>query len=124
MTDTLHMSQGYSKTQKHILVVEDEEDILALIHYNLTREGFRSTCATSGEEALRLVQKDLPDLLGHEFVIDLETGVKFHGSLLLYYPVFPRLLPCGLKRFGKTGVSLKRPLDRNHMSSQCKEFRF
>ncbi len=63
MTDTLHMSQGYSKTQKHILVVEDEEDILALIHYNLTREGFRSTCATSGEEALRLVQKDLPDLV-------------------------------------------------------------
>ncbi len=63
MTDNLRMSQEHSKIKKHILVVEDEEDILALIHYNLTREGFRSTCATSGEEALRIVQKDPPDLV-------------------------------------------------------------
>ncbi len=63
MTDNQQAPQGHTKTKKHILVVEDEEDILALIHYNLTREGFRSTCATSGEEALRIVQKDPPDLV-------------------------------------------------------------
>jgi two-component system phosphate regulon response regulator PhoB len=49
--------------KKHILVVEDEEDILALIHYNLTREGFRATCACTGEEALTLVKRDPPDLI-------------------------------------------------------------
>jgi two-component system phosphate regulon response regulator PhoB len=49
--------------KKHILVVEDEEDILALIHYNLTREGFRATCACTGEEALALVKRDPPDLI-------------------------------------------------------------
>lgn len=47
----------------HILVVEDEEDILALLHFNLLKEGFRVTCATSGEEALQAVTNDAPDLM-------------------------------------------------------------
>jgi two-component system, OmpR family, alkaline phosphatase synthesis response regulator PhoP len=45
-----------------ILVIEDEEDILALVHYNLAREGFQVSCATSGEEGLRLVEEQ-PDLI-------------------------------------------------------------
>lgn len=48
---------------EHIMVVEDEEDILALIHYNLAKEGYRVTCATSGEEALKIVEKEMPDLV-------------------------------------------------------------
>lgn len=51
----------------HILIIEDEEDILALIHYNLSREGYRVSAATSGEEGLRLARKERPDLL----VLDL-----------------------------------------------------
>ncbi|MHB1400276.1 MAG: response regulator transcription factor [Trichloromonadaceae bacterium] len=54
-------------SKKHILVIEDEEDILALIHYNLSREGYRVSAATSGEEGLRLARSERPDLL----VLDL-----------------------------------------------------
>ena len=32
-----------------ILVIEDEEDILELIRYNLDREGYQVICAESGE---------------------------------------------------------------------------
>ena len=53
--------------KEHILVIEDEEDILALIHYNLAKEGFKVACATSGEEGLRMAKKDPPDLV----VLDL-----------------------------------------------------
>ncbi|MGQ9688711.1 MAG: response regulator [Desulfobaccales bacterium] len=49
--------------KEHILVVEDEEDILELLRYNLTKEGFRVTGATSGEEALRAAKTLLPDLV-------------------------------------------------------------
>lgn len=38
--------------KEHILVVEDEEDILELVRYNLSREGYHVICVTSGEEAL------------------------------------------------------------------------
>ena len=33
---------------KHILVVDDEEDILKLVSYNLAKDGFQVTCVTSG----------------------------------------------------------------------------
>ncbi|MEJ2070815.1 MAG: response regulator transcription factor [Syntrophobacterales bacterium] len=49
--------------KEHILVVEDEEDILELLRYNLTKEGFRVTGVTSGEEALRSAKTLLPDLV-------------------------------------------------------------
>ena len=39
---------------KTILAIEDEEDILALIHYNLTKEGYRMLGAASGEEGLSI----------------------------------------------------------------------
>jgi two-component system alkaline phosphatase synthesis response regulator PhoP len=50
-----------------ILVVDDEEDILELLRFNLSREGCQVFCASSGEEALRLVQSEIPDLI----VLDL-----------------------------------------------------
>ncbi|MFO7576866.1 MAG: response regulator transcription factor, partial [Pelovirga sp.] len=52
---------------EHILVIEDEEDILALLHYNLVKEGFRVDCAQTGEEGLTLARALVPDLL----VLDL-----------------------------------------------------
>ena len=51
----------------HILVVEDEEDILELVLYNLKKEGYEVTGASSGEDALTLANSKLPDLL----VLDL-----------------------------------------------------
>ena len=46
-----------------ILVIEDEEDILALIHYNLVKNGFRVECATSGEEGYKKARALRPDLV-------------------------------------------------------------
>jgi two-component system phosphate regulon response regulator PhoB len=50
-------------TNKRILVVDDEENILDLIRYNLSREGFDVLSATSGDEALRLARAERPDLM-------------------------------------------------------------
>jgi two-component system phosphate regulon response regulator PhoB len=49
--------------QERILVVEDEEDIQELVRYNLEKESFRVTCATTGEEALEAVTQKVPDLI-------------------------------------------------------------
>jgi len=35
-----------------ILVVDDEEDIVELVRYNLAAEGYRVSCTGSGEDAL------------------------------------------------------------------------
>ncbi len=49
--------------KERVLVIEDEEDILALVHYNLAREGYEVTCATSGEEGLKKACEIEPDLI-------------------------------------------------------------
>ncbi len=46
-----------------ILVVDDEEDILELVRYNLAREGYRVVCAASGEQALNKAGSEPFDLI-------------------------------------------------------------
>jgi two-component system alkaline phosphatase synthesis response regulator PhoP len=46
---------------EHILAVDDEEDILELVRYNLQRDGFRVTAVTSGEKALAAARTEQPN---------------------------------------------------------------
>ncbi|HMK33706.1 MAG TPA: response regulator, partial [Desulfomonilaceae bacterium] len=49
--------------KEKILVIDDEEDILELVRYNLAKEGYRVSCVLSGEDALRKAREDIPDLI-------------------------------------------------------------
>ncbi|SYZ72843.1 DNA-binding response regulator in two-component regulatory system with PhoR (or CreC) [Candidatus Zixiibacteriota bacterium] len=46
-----------------ILIVDDEEDILELIKYNLEKEGYQVISAISGENALTLARSQMPALI-------------------------------------------------------------
>lgn len=52
-----------TEAKKSILVVEDEEDILALLHFNLIKAEYAVVCATCGEEALNKIREQQPDLI-------------------------------------------------------------
>ena len=54
-------------SKERILVVDDEEDILELVRYNLAKEGYHITGALSGEDALNKAQSETFDLI----VLDL-----------------------------------------------------
>ncbi|MEH6638704.1 MAG: response regulator transcription factor [Porticoccaceae bacterium] len=47
----------------HIVVVEDESDILEVLSYNLRREGFEVSSSLDGAQGLELIQQQLPDLV-------------------------------------------------------------
>ena len=49
--------------KENILVVEDEEDILELVRYNLNKEGYRVTGVLSGEEGMQAARFHPPDLI-------------------------------------------------------------
>lgn len=49
--------------KEKILVVDDEEDILELVRYNLAKERYQVTCALSGEIALEKAREERPDLI-------------------------------------------------------------
>ena len=54
-------------TKERILVVDDEEDILELIRYNLDKEGFDVICAENGEKCIESALSHSPELI----VLDL-----------------------------------------------------
>jgi two-component system phosphate regulon response regulator PhoB len=49
--------------KEKILVIEDEEDILELLEYNLRKEGYAVSCVTSGEHGLSRAASENPDLI-------------------------------------------------------------
>ncbi len=67
--------------KEKILVVDDEEDILELVRYNLTREGFNVLCASSGEEGLNSAKSKLPDLIILDLMLPGIDGLDVARSL-------------------------------------------
>ncbi|HEY4761530.1 MAG TPA: response regulator [Thermoguttaceae bacterium] len=59
-----------------ILIVEDEEEIQELVAYNLAREGYQVVRASSGEEALRLVRVEEPDLVLLDLMLPGLNGLE------------------------------------------------
>ena len=49
--------------KEKILVVDDEEDILRLVSFNLSREGYAVVSASSGEQALAAAMSEEPGLI-------------------------------------------------------------
>jgi DNA-binding response OmpR family regulator len=62
--------------KERILVVEDEEDILELVRFNLAREGFQVQGLASGEEALRAVRGQPPELLLLDLMLPGMDGLE------------------------------------------------
>lgn len=66
---------------KKILVVEDEPDIRKLIHYNLAQEHYRVLEAEDGEKALRLIQREKPDLIILDLLLPGMSGLELCRAL-------------------------------------------
>lgn len=50
-------------TDQKILLVDDEQDILEFLSYNLKKEGYDVFTATNGKEAIEIAKKENPDLV-------------------------------------------------------------
>jgi two-component system, OmpR family, alkaline phosphatase synthesis response regulator PhoP len=67
--------------KENILVVDDEEDILELLRYNLAKEGYRVTCVASGEEAVKTGQAISPDLILLDLLLPGMDGLEVCRAL-------------------------------------------
>ena len=65
----------------HVLVVDDEPDITALVAYHLAKEGYRVTTANSGSEALRAAEEQAPDLIVLDLMLPGLSGLEVLESL-------------------------------------------
>lgn len=60
---------------KKILVVDDEKPISDIVKFNLTKEGYEVVTAYDGEEALRLVDDVVPDLILLDLMLPKMDGL-------------------------------------------------
>jgi two-component system phosphate regulon response regulator PhoB len=62
--------------KERILIVDDEEDILELVRFNLAREGYQATGAISGEDALKSVKTQTFDLIVLDLMLPDKDGLE------------------------------------------------
>ncbi|MBI5115188.1 response regulator [Candidatus Poribacteria bacterium] len=62
--------------KEHVLVVDDEEDILELVEYNLAKNGFNVKCVATGEDALEVARDQLPDLIVLDLMLPGVEGLE------------------------------------------------
>ncbi|MGB0453094.1 MAG: response regulator [Bacteriovoracaceae bacterium] len=75
-TASLDTSGAPAMNTNKILVVEDEEDIRELIHFNLFKEKFEVVTCADGEEALNLAKSQKPDLILLDLMLPKLDGVN------------------------------------------------
>ncbi|HEY5412639.1 MAG TPA: phosphate regulon transcriptional regulator PhoB [Caulobacteraceae bacterium] len=63
-------------TGANILVVEDEESLATLLHYNLAKEGYEVNLSADGEEALLTIEERQPDLVVLDWMLPSLSGIE------------------------------------------------
>jgi len=67
--------------REKILVVEDEEEIRELVGYNLVKHGYQAILAGSGEDGLKKIRTEVPDLLVLDLMLPGMDGLEVCRSL-------------------------------------------
>ncbi len=63
-------------SQPLVLIVEDEPAQREVLNYNLAAEGYRIAVAVNGEEALVLVDEELPDVIVLDWMLPAVSGIE------------------------------------------------
>lgn len=59
-----------------IMIIEDEEDIVTLLRYNLEKEGFETCAVTDGEKAFNAIKINQPTLILLDWMLPGLSGVE------------------------------------------------
>jgi two-component system phosphate regulon response regulator PhoB len=70
-----------TKTSERVLVVDDEPDILSILVYHLSREGYRVSTAVNGRTAVATAISDAPDLVVLEVMLPEMDGYEVLAQL-------------------------------------------
>lgn len=62
--------------EQKVLVVDDEQDIVDLLQYNLEREGYAVITALNGKDAIKLAKAHRPDLIVLDIMMPGMDGVE------------------------------------------------
>lgn len=77
-----------------VLIVDDEPDILEILHYNLSRNNFEVIQADNGRDAIKIADQEIPDLIlldimmpgldGVETCYELRRNAKLNNTIITF----------------------------------------
>jgi len=76
---------------KRILIADDEPDILEIVGYNLTKEGYEVFTAKDGNDAIEQAKKINPDLIILDIMMPKKTGTEV-CAILRTQPMFEKTM--------------------------------
>jgi CheY-like chemotaxis protein len=67
--------------KKKILIVDDEPDIVSYLEMLLQDQGYETSSAGNGNEALEAVKRDRPDLVTLDITMPEASGTRFYKEM-------------------------------------------
>jgi len=94
-----------ARTRK-VLIADDEPDILEILKYNLSKEGYQVVTAKDGDEALDKAKITHPDLVVLDIMMPKKTGVEV-CEIMRAQPAFKDTLILFLTALNDEGTQIK-----------------
>lgn len=95
-----------SDKARKVLIADDEPDILEILKYNLSNEGYEVITAKDGDEALEKARRTQPDLIVLDVMMPKKTGVEV-CQLLRAQAAFKETLIIFLTAVNDEGTQIK-----------------
>ena len=86
------VSQSDTARAAHLLLVDDDADLLRLISMRLSANGYRVTAAASAEAALARLSVERPDLVISDVRLPDRDGLALFGDIQRNHPSLPVIL--------------------------------
>jgi signal transduction histidine kinase len=123
MPDLPDLHMPLPEQAPHILIVDDDRDVLQMISHSLKKAQFRVTLATSAEDAGRLIQECRFDAILTDVMMPGEDGITFLGKFHLSQPDVPVIVMTGYAQLDVAVNAINngafnfihKPFDFNHL---------
>ena len=93
-------------TAKKILIADDEPDILEILSFNLSAEGYQVITARNGDDALEKARQTKPDLIILDVMMSGKNGIEV-CNLLRLQPAYNNTLIIFLTAMSDEGAEIK-----------------
>mgnify|MGYP000589709219 CR=1 FL=1 len=104
---------------KHVIVVDDEQDMVTSVGEALRTAGYRVSGFTSAAKAQEMMAKDAPDLVMMDLHMPNVNGIELLRSVRRSFPKLPVIVCSGLSGYkndpdivlSNVGAFLDKPVD-------------
>ena len=80
-TELIRAAQSDMEREKRILIIDDEQHIIKIIKKTLRKDSYCIDNAKNGLEALKILEKNMPDLIILDMKMPVMNGYEFLGRL-------------------------------------------